>query len=101
MTEAATRVHADTYVDSVLLMAATRAMSGAPGVEWAAAAMGTPANVEDLAAAGFDVPGVRANDLVLVVAQDVDLIEIGLRGVGDGIHAAPGTCGYNDNLVRQ
>ena len=67
MTETATRVHADTYVDSVLLMAATRAMSGAPGVEWAAAVMGTPANVEDLAAAGFDVPAVRANDLVLAV----------------------------------
>src|SRR5205814_7143235 len=67
VTETATRVHADTYVDSVLLMAATRAMSDAPGVEWAEAVMGTPANVEDLAAAGFDAPGVRANALVLAV----------------------------------
>ena len=67
MTEAATRVHADTYVDSVILMAATRAMSAAPGVEYAAAVMATPANLDDLSAGGFDVPPARANDLVLAV----------------------------------
>jgi FdrA protein len=67
VTEKATRVHADTYVDSVILMAATRAMSGAPGVEYAAAVMATPANLDDLAAGGFDVPAARANDLVLAV----------------------------------
>ncbi len=88
MTETATRVHADTYVDSVLLMAATRAMSGAPGVEWAAAIMGTPANVEDLAAAGFDVPGVRANDLVLAVRASTAPEAAAGIDAGDGTLAA-------------
>jgi FdrA protein len=88
VTETATRVHADTYVDSVLLMAATRAMSGAPGVEWAAAVMGTPANVEDLAAAGFDVPAIRANDLVLAVrAGTVSEAAAGIDA-GDGTLAS-------------
>ena len=67
MTETAARLYPDTYVDSVLLMAATRTMSGADGVEWAAAVMATPANVDDLAARGFDLPPARANDLVLAV----------------------------------
>jgi FdrA protein len=88
VTETATRVHADTYVDSVLLMAATRAMSGAPGVEWAAAVMGTPANVEDLAAAGFDVPAVRANDLVLAVRAGTAAQAAAGIDAGDGTIAS-------------
>ena len=35
--------HADTYVDSVLLLAATRAMSDTEGITWATALMATPA----------------------------------------------------------
>jgi len=67
VTEALARTLPDTYVDSVLLMAATRAMTESDGVEWAGAVMGTPANLEDLAARGVPAPGARANDLVLAV----------------------------------
>jgi FdrA protein len=67
VSETAVRTSPDTYVDSVLLMAATRSMGAADGVEWSAAVMGTPANLEDLRAAGFDIPSARANDLVLAV----------------------------------
>lgn len=70
MTEAVVQVRPDTYVDSVLLMAATRAMEGAPGVEWAAALMGTPANLETLKDEGFaasDLEGAGANDAILAV----------------------------------
>lgn len=60
------RVRPNTYVDSVLLMSATRAMRASPGVEWAAAVMGTPANLEDLLALGVEESrGASANDLVL------------------------------------
>jgi FdrA protein len=91
VTEATTRVHADTYVDSVILMAATRAMSGAPGVEYAAAVMATPANLDDLAAGGFDVPAARANDLVLAVrAGSAAEAEAGLDA-GDGTLASAAT----------
>jgi FdrA protein len=72
VTAAALRSYPDTYVDSVLLMEATRRMGASPGVEWAAAVMGTPANLEDLAAAGFDLPPIRANDLVLAVKAGSD-----------------------------
>jgi hypothetical protein len=40
--------HADTYIDSVLLLAATRAMRDTEGITWATALMATPANLEVL-----------------------------------------------------
>ena len=64
------RVRPEHYVDSVLLMAATRIMLGSAGVEWATAVMGTPANVETLVGEGFeggDLRGAGANDLVFAV----------------------------------
>jgi FdrA protein len=70
MSQRLVRVHRDTYVDSVLLMAATRAMTRHVGVEWGTAVMGTPANLEALAAQGFEdasLEGAGANDLVLGV----------------------------------
>jgi FdrA protein len=70
-----TRVLTDTYVDSVLLLAATRVMSDADGVSWATALMATPANVAALGEEKFvsdDLAAARANDLVLAVkARDV------------------------------
>src|SRR3954447_19927625 len=59
-------------------MAASRAMMGLDGVEWAAAAMGTPANLETLAGRGFDLAGVEvtANDCFLAVQASSD-------GLGD------------------
>ncbi len=64
------RLRPETYVDSVQLMMASRAMQGQPGVDWATAVMGTPANVEILAGEAFDDPAMAtagANDLVLAV----------------------------------
>lgn len=93
MTERRTRSYADTYVDSVLLMGATRAMGAAPGVEWAAAVMGTPANLEDLGAQGFAAAGARANDLVLAVAAgSAEEAEAGLAAG----HAALGEARRSD-----
>ena len=44
------QVFPGTYRDSLLLLSATRAMEDDTGVDWASAAMATPAAVEDLAA---------------------------------------------------
>ncbi|MGH7746463.1 MAG: protein FdrA, partial [Candidatus Dormibacteria bacterium] len=58
----------DTFVDSVLLMSATRAMVEGDGVEWATAVMATPANVSALISEGVaeaDLEGASSNDLAL------------------------------------
>ena len=63
----------DTYLDSVLQMSGTRAMSQSEGVKWATAAMATAANLETLAEMGLRGPeleGARANDLLLAVRAD-------------------------------
>ncbi|MET0801158.1 MAG: protein FdrA [Actinomycetota bacterium] len=74
MTANLVRVRPDSYVDSVRLMTATRAMEQVGGVEWAAAVMGTPANVALLSDRGFDdqaLSQATVNDLMLaVVAAD-------------------------------
>ena len=64
------RLFRDTYVDSVVQLAGTRAMRAVDGVEWATAAMATPANLDTLAEQGFspqDWSGGSANDLVIAV----------------------------------
>jgi FdrA protein len=61
------RVFPDAYVDSILQLAATRAMRETEGVEWAAAAMATPANLATLAEQGFDGLEAGANDCFLAV----------------------------------
>jgi FdrA protein len=61
-------VHPDTYLDSVLLLSATRSLLDAPDVHWGAALMGTAANLDVLCQEGFDpraLADIRANDLVL------------------------------------
>ncbi|HEX3607041.1 MAG TPA: protein FdrA [Candidatus Dormibacteraeota bacterium] len=68
MTAARSAVLRDTFVDSVLLMGATRAMAETEGVVWATAVMATPANVAALVAEGIDaadLEGASANDLAL------------------------------------
>jgi FdrA protein len=62
-------VKKDSYTDSVRLLEATRAMAIADNVEWAWAAMATPANRETFVANGFGVEldTATANDLVLAV----------------------------------
>jgi FdrA protein len=97
------RLLKDAYVDSVLQMAATRAMREVDGVEWATAAMATPANVATMEGEGFDLEGAGANDCVLAAragddaAADAALaagsaaLGGGARrgGAGDGDGAAP------------
>ena len=68
-------VHRGTYVDSMLLMAATVTMDGCDGVSWAGAAMASARGLADLAAAGFTggrLEGLGGNDLVLAVRADDD-----------------------------
>ena len=79
MTATAVVVRRDTYMDSTVLMSATRAMEGAPGTSYASALMATAANLDALRAEGLDhrdLAGARANDLVLAVrAHDADAAE--------------------------
>ncbi|MDQ6782628.1 MAG: protein FdrA, partial [Actinomycetota bacterium] len=82
-------IHPDTYLDSVLLLAATRAMSALDGVEWATAAMATPANVATLREQGFGddaLNGATANDLVLaVLSDDSDTVDSALAAGDDAL----------------
>jgi FdrA protein len=79
VTATAVVVRRDTYLDSTVLMSATRAMEGAPGTSYASALMATPANLDALRAQGLDhsdLAGARANDLVLAVrAHDAEAAE--------------------------
>src|SRR5688500_7783651 len=84
-------VHKDRYVDSVVQMGASRAMMDVDGVEWAAAAMGTPANLETLAGKGFDTNSfdATANDCFLAIdaASDDALgaaLEAGKKALAGG-----------------
>jgi FdrA protein len=75
----------DTYVDSVVQLAATRAMSAVAGVDWAAAAMATPANLKTLTSEGFAAETLgSANDLFLAVrASDDDTVRAALAAGTD------------------
>jgi FdrA protein len=81
----------DRYVDSVVQMSASRAMMDVDGVEWAAAAMGTPANLDTLAGRGFDTNAFEAtaNDCFLAVDAASDdaidtALEVGRRALAGG-----------------
>ncbi len=68
--KAAIRLLPDTYLDSVVQLAGSRAMRQVEGVQWAAAAMATAANVETLREQGFDaadLAGAGPGDLFLAV----------------------------------
>jgi FdrA protein len=68
-------LYRDTYVDSVVQLAGTRALRAVDGVDWAAAAMATPGNLETLEAEGFaasDVAGAGVNDLFVAVRAESD-----------------------------
>ncbi len=65
----------DTYLDSVVQLSGTRTMRALDGVEWASAAMATPANLETLGSAGFDAAdwdGAAAGDLFIAVRAESD-----------------------------
>jgi FdrA protein len=96
------RLLKDAYVDSVLQMAATRAMREVDGVEWATAAMATPANVAVMEGEGFDLAGAGANDCVLAArAGDDEAAEAALAagdaslGGGASRGGVPGAIGVD------
>jgi FdrA protein len=66
---AAIKFFRDTYIDSVVQLSGTRAMREIDGVDWASAAMATPANVDALREEGIDPGQVDAgpNDFFLAV----------------------------------
>jgi FdrA protein len=91
MTAARCTLLRDTFVDSVLLMSATRAMIEVDGVEWATAVMATPANVSALLAEGVaeaDVAGASSNDLALAArSESEDAAAAGLARGRDALFA--------------
>jgi FdrA protein len=89
------RVFRDTYVDSVVQLSASRAMSELDGVEWAAAAMATPANLQTLTAEGFSADGLgSANDLFIAVrGADDDAVQAALSAATDTMFANRRTAG--------
>ena len=87
-----TALRRDTYVDSVVQLAGTRAMRQVDGVAWAAAAMATPANLETLEAEGFDLTGLAsagANDLFLAVRAGSDEAATAAREAGEAAMFTP------------
>jgi FdrA protein len=89
VTTCGVELHADTYVDSVLLLAATRAMRDTEGITWATALTATPANLEALAEEGMSgtaLDGASASDLVLAVrGTDDDAIGSALAAGRDAL----------------
>ncbi len=85
------KVFPDTYLDSVLLLAATRAMGATEGVMWATSVMATPANLEDLSAQGVTADALDhagANDLVLaVIAETGEALEGALAAGQEALFA--------------
>jgi FdrA protein len=79
-------LYRDTYVDSITQLAGTRALIASDGVDWAAAAMATPGNLDTLAAEGFDVgalDGCGANDLFVAVRAESDAEVAAARAAGE------------------
>ncbi len=92
------RLFPDTYVDSVLQLAGTRAMQQTDGVGWAAAAMATPANLQTLLEQGVsrqEIGTAGPGDLFLAVrtadargADDDAVIDAALRAGERALFAA-------------
>jgi FdrA protein len=93
----ALKLYPETYVDSIVQLAGTRALSAVDGVDWASAAMATPANVETLRGEGFDDPALTtggANDLVIAVRAVSQEVADTAREAGEkAIFAAPASSG--------
>jgi FdrA protein len=97
------KVFPGTYLDSVLQMGGTRAVSQVDGVDWAAAAMATPANVDTLAGEGFDrsdLDGASADDLFVAVrAADEDTADRAVAA-GEEVLFASKTSSGADSAAR-
>lgn len=77
-------LYRDTYVDSVVQLAGTRALRAVDGVDWAAAAMATPGNLSTLVAEGFtEVSGAGVNDLVVAVRAESEDVAGQAREAGE------------------
>ena len=96
------RVFRNTYVDSVMQLAASRAMNELDGVDWAAAAMATPANLRTLAEEGFSTDDLgSANDLFLAVrGRDDDVVQDALSAGADSMFASRAAGGGATPAVR-
>jgi FdrA protein len=82
----AIKVFPDTYVDSVVQLRGMRAMREVDGVDWASAAMATPANLETLRTEGVEqahVDGASSNDFFLVVRARTDSIAAAALTAGE------------------
>jgi FdrA protein len=82
----AIKLFRDTYVDSVVQLRAMRAMREVDGVEWASAAMATPANVEILRTEGVEATQVAetsSNDFFLVVRATTDSTAVEALATGE------------------
>ena len=93
----ALKLYPETYVDSIVQLSGTRALFAVDGVDWASAAMATPANVETLRGEGFDDPALTtggANDLVIAVRAVSQEVADAAREAGEkAIFAAPASSG--------
>lgn len=88
----AIKIFRDTYVDSVVQLAGTRAMRETEGVEWASAAMATPANVDTLRSEGIEqdqVAQARSSDLILVVRAADESVATEALAVGAAAIRSP------------
>lgn len=87
----------NTYRDSVALMVLTSTLSELDGVAQASAVMGTPANLEILAATGLLDPafaGARPNDLLIAVeARDEAALRAALTAAEAWLAAGPARAG--------
>jgi FdrA protein len=83
----------DTYVDSVVQLRGMRAMRELEGVEWASAAMATPANLEVLRAEGIgdgDLGGAGSNDFFLVARAGSDDVVSQALAAGESVVMSSG-----------
>jgi FdrA protein len=90
----AIKIFPSTYVDSIVQLRGMRAMREIADVEWASAAMATPANIETLRGEGVDladIEGVGSNDLFIVArARDEETASKALTvGVAAVLSAIP------------
>lgn len=63
------KFYPDTYIDSVMQLSSVRAMGQVDGIDWASAAMATPANLETLGKEGVaehELDGRGSNDFFIV-----------------------------------
>ncbi|GAA4775460.1 acyl-CoA synthetase FdrA [Actinomycetospora chlora] len=102
-TSAAVLLFPDTYLDSVVQLSGTRAMREVPGVDWAAVAMATEANLATLRDEGFDPAdwdGAGPGDLFLAVRADTDAARDAAQEAGRAAAFAPRTAAGGAGLAE-